>query len=109
MRKLILTILDTENDPSPLLKELSQSGFNASVVGATSLRRIFEEGDDIPVFFSLQHLTNRKYRESTIILLVVEDSEIDKVREIVNKTTDHFNTIKGAIMVINLEQFIGSF
>ena len=110
MKYLLFVVLENTNQTSDLIKELSLKGINGTVMASTSLKHVFEdEREDTLQFVSLSHLDQHKLTQNTTIYFILDEKNIEDVKQIVREKTDNFTNTKGGMFVTPLESFEGSF
>lgn len=109
MKHFIYIIIDNHHISEDILTNLSKNGYNGSVFPSTSLKHTLENNGDLPLFINLSSIEKNKFENNTTITLVVDESQIDEVLDIVKNKTTNFTKAKGCCFVLPLEKFIGSF
>ncbi len=110
MKYLLFVVLENTNQTSSLIKELSLRGINGTVMASTSLKHVFEdEREDTLQFVSLSHLDQHKLTQNTTIYFILDENNLESVKEIIREKTDHFKNTKGGMFVTPLTDFEGSF
>ena len=110
MKYLLFVVLENTNQTSDLIKELSLKGINGTVMASTSLKHVFEdEREDTLQFVSLSHLDQHKLPQTTTIYFILDEKNIEEVKQIIREKTDNFTNTKGGMFVTPLESFEGSF
>lgn len=109
MKKLIFAVFENKHGSEEVLTELSHAGFNGTVIPSTSLRHTLLSGGEVPMFFTAAHLDVDKFENNTSLFLIVEEEKVPEVRKIIREITEDFTAAKGAMVVIPLEEYEGSF
>ena len=110
MKHLLFVVLENVKETHDLIRELSKQGYNGTVLSSTSLKHVLQdEKEDTLSFISLAHLHENRFVQNTTIYFILEDDELDKVKENVRKFTDSFKKVKGGMFTTPLESFEGSF
>jgi len=110
MKKLLFVVLEQTQDTHNLLHELSLKGINGTAVASSSLKHILaDENEDIPQFISLSHIHENKFTQNTTIYFVLEEKEVNEVKEIIRNYTNNFTSTKGGMFSLPLNDFEGSF
>lgn len=110
MEYLLFVVLENTNHTSNLIKELSLRGINGTVMASTSLKHVFEdEHEDTLQFVSLSHIDQHKLTQNTTIYFILDEKNIEEVKQIIREKTDNFTNTKGGMFVTPLESFEGSF
>ena len=73
----------------PLLERLLECGAHgATILESTGMMRVLDQrGDDAPMFGALRHLFDPERKSSKTLMMVVEDDQVKKLRDIVNDVT----------------------
>ena len=110
MKYLLFIVLENTNQTSNLIKELSLRGINGTVMASTSLKHVFEdEHEDTLQFVSLSHIDQHKLTQNTTIYFILDENNIEEVKQIIREKTGNFTNTKGGMFVTPLESFEGSF
>ena len=110
MKYLLFVVLENTNQTSNLIKELSLRGINGTVMASTSLKHVFEdEHEDTLQFVSLSHIDQHKLTQNTTIYFILDEKNIEEVKQIIREKTGNFTNTKGGMFVTPLESFEGSF
>ena len=110
MKYLLLTILENTKQAHDLIHHLSNLGYNGTVLSSTSLKHILhDENEDVPSFISLAHYHENKFVQNTTIYFILEENEVEEVKNEIRKFTDGFKNTKGGMFSTKIESFEGSF
>ena len=110
MKHLLLTTLENTKEAHDLIQYLSNLGYNGTVLSSTSLKHILhDENEDVPSFFSLAHYHENKFVQNTTIYFILEEAEVEEVKNEIRKFTDGFKNTKGGMFSTPIESFEGSF
>ena len=110
MKQMLFVILENKPETEKMIRELSNQGFNGTILSSTSVHNfLLDEEDDVPSFFSLAHISEKKFIHNTTLYFVMDEEKISKIREIVRKITGNFTKVKGGMFVTPIESFEGSF
>lgn len=109
MKHLIIAIMDDRHVAEEVLSSLSKSGYNGSVISSTSLKHTLENGGEIPMFVNLANFESDRLENNTTLNILVEENIIDDVLDIIREKTKSFTLCKGAMFVVPVERFEGSF
>ena len=110
MKYLLFVVLENTKETSDLIKELSLKGINGTVMASTSLKHVFEdEREDTLHFVSLSHIDQHKLTQNTTVYFILDEKNIEEVKQIVREKTGNFTNTKGGMFVSPLTSFEGSF
>lgn len=110
MKHLLFVTLENTKETYDLIHELSKLGINGTVLSSTSLKHILhDENEDVPSFISLAHVHENKFVQNTTIYFILEDAQLENVKNAVRKFTHGFTTTKGGMFASPIESFEGSF
>lgn len=110
MKHLLFTTLENTKETHDLIHHLSKLGYNGTVLSSSSLKHILmDEEEDVPSFFSLAHVHENKFVQNTTIYFILEEDELEEVKNEIRKATNNFTTTKGGMFATKLDSFEGSF
>lgn len=110
MKRVLFLFLENGQPAINALEEIRSEGYNGTLVGGASLRHAFE--DMLPEerhFFSLANWEADNNKESTLSLFIVDEKDVDVLKDAIRKCTDDFKTVKGAFFSLPLDDYEGSF
>lgn len=110
MKNLLILILDHGDLVDDIFHELSKNGFNATVLNARSIKHIIEdeeETDDIH-FLNISHLNKNTFATTTTCYFIVDDVELNKLKDLIRTSTDNFKKIKGAMFSYPINDLEGT-
>ena len=110
MKQLLFVILENKPETEEVIRELSNRGFNGTILSSTSVHNfMLDEEDDVPSFFSLAHISEKKFVHNTTLYFILENDKITEVQEIIREITGNFTKVKGGMFKTPIESFEGSF
>lgn len=110
MKHLLFVTLENTKQCHDLIHDLSRMGYNGTVLSSTSLKHILQdENEDVPSFFSLAHYHENKFVQNTTIYFILDDKQVEEVKESVRKYTDNFQNTKGGMFETPVDSYEGSF
>lgn len=109
MKQLLIVILDHGELVDDLFKDLSSHHYNATVFNARSIKHILEdeENDDIH-FFNLSHLDKHNYDTSTSCYFLVDQDQLEDLKNLIREKTGSFKKIKGSMFSLPIIDYEGS-
>lgn len=110
MKHLLFVVLENTKETTDVIHELSQKGFNGTVISSTSLKHLLQdERADLPSFISLSQIHSNSLTQNTTIYFILEDEELEEVRALIRERTNHFQNTKGGMFSTPIESYEGSF
>ena len=110
MKHLLFVVLDNKKETTELIRKLSKTGHNGTVLSSTSLNHVIhDENEDTPSFISLAHLSENKLVHNTTIYFLLEEKELKEVQDIIREATKNFTLVKGGMFATPVESYEGSF
>ena len=110
MKQLLFVILENKPETEEVIHELSNRGFNGTILSSTSVHNfMLDEEDDVPSFFSLAHISEKKFVHNTTLYFILEEEKLSEVQEIIRKITGNFTKVKGGMFKTPISSFEGSF
>ena len=110
MKHLLFVTLENTKQCHDLIHDLSRMGYNGTVLSSTSLKHILQdENEDVPSFFSLAHYHENKFVQNSTIYFILDDKQVEEVKESVRKYTDNFQNTKGGMFETPVDSYEGSF
>ncbi len=91
------------------LEEIKAKGFNATLLSGESLRHAVDYYPEEHHFLSLHHLEERDTRESVFVLFIVEEEQLEELKDVIRKETGNFHDIKGFMYSRPIEDYEGTF
>ena len=110
MKHLLFVVLENKPTTEELIHELSNKGFNGTILSSTSVHNfMLDEEEDVPSFFSLAHISEKKFVHNTTLYFILEDEKLNEVQQIIRDVTSNFTKVKGGMFKTPIESFEGSF
>lgn len=110
MKHLLFAVLENTQDTHDLIHTLSKLGYNGTVMSTKSLKHVLEDVDeDLPSFISLSHIHSNNLTVNTTIYFILEDKELEEVKDKIREFTKGFKSTKGGMFALPLESYEGSF
>ena len=108
MKKMLYLVLKSTPMSIEVLDEIRNEGYNATVMSTESLRHALEELPEERHFFTLRHAESAKVNESILCLFIVEESKVNRLKEVIRERTENFTRIKGFMFSRPIEDYEGS-
>lgn len=108
MKKALYLVLKSTDNAFHTLEEIKKEGFNGTVVSTESLRTAVEYFPEEHHFFNLRHLEKKEMLESVLCLFVVEEKQVNHIKDVIRKITNNFSDVKGFMFSQNIEDYEGS-
>ena len=108
MKKELYLVLETTNRAYTTLEEIKSKGYNATVVSSESLRHAVDYYPGEHHFFNLRHLEKTELLESILCIFVVDESQIEELKQTIRNETNSFKDIKGFMYSRPIEDYEGS-
>lgn len=110
MKYLLFVVLENNLKTVELIHELSQKGYNGTVMASSSLKHMLEgEQEDTLHFVSLSHLHPENLSQNTTVYFILDENKVEEVKQLVREKTNQFKNTKGGMFTTPLESFEGSF
>ena len=86
--QLFVLILNKTELLDAILQKMAQSGFpGATVLESTGMARLLKDVNDMPIFSGLRSMLGADRTQSSTVLAVVRDDQVNALRDIVNEVT----------------------
>ena len=109
MKYQLILILDHGDLVDELFKDLSLSGYNATVLGARSIKHLLEDEESEHMhFISLGRLDSHLSEHSTYCYFLVNEDRLSHLKEIIREKTNSFKNIKGAMFSFPISDYEGT-
>ena len=108
MKKELHLVLETTDRAYSTLEEIKSKGYNATVVSSESLRHAVDYYPGEHHFFNLRHLEKTDILESILCIFVVDESQIEELKQTIRNETNSFKDIKGFMYSRTIEDYEGS-
>ena len=108
MKKELHLVLETTDRAYSTLEEIKSKGYNATVVSSESLRHAVDYYPGEHHFFNLRHLEKTDILESILCIFIVDESQIEELKQTIRNETNSFKDIKGFMYSRTIEDYEGS-
>ena len=110
MKQLLFVVLENKPETEEAIHELSNRGFNGTILSSTSVHNfMLDEEDDVPSFFSLAHISEKKFVHNTTLYFILEEDKLAEVQQIIRDITKNFTKVNGGMFKTPISSFEGSF
>lgn len=108
MKKELHLVLESCPQAYRTLEEIKAKGFNATLLSGESLRHAVDYYPEEHHFLSLRHIEKRQMLESIFVMFIVDEKDVDSIKEIIRRDTRGFRDIKGFMYSQAIEDYEGS-
>jgi len=108
MKKALFLVLKQSEEALEVLQTLKSDGYNATMVSTDSLHHAFLNSEEDHHFYSLRHLEKEQLNQSTLGIFIVDDVNLEKLKENIRIHTDNFKKAKGFMYSVDLNDYEGS-
>lgn len=108
MKVLFFAVLERGTASDLLLRDLSVKGYNGTLIQTESLKHILK-GKDGSAFISLSELAENTPDTNISMFFIIDDSKIPEIKKEFREFTGDFEKAHGAMFVIPIADFEGSF
>ncbi len=110
MKQLLFVILQNTDSAHLLFKELHARGYNGTTASTSSISRtLLEDPNFEPIIGNLRQVVNSGFESNISLYIILEESRLEEVQNLIRKFTDNFQGTHGGMAVIPLIKFEGSF
>jgi uncharacterized protein YaaQ len=110
MKQIIFAVFEAGSNIDELLHELHDKGHNGTYLAASSFNTLVNSvGEEEPSVLSLTRALGGQIRENPTFFSVVNEEDLPVVDAIIEKYTDNFKKIRGAVFACPITFFKGSF
>jgi len=106
MKAMLFAVLEDVHATEEMLKGLAKEGFNGTVAGASSVHRAFAGGG---ASLSLSDFAEGVKEPNLTVFFIVDEERLPLLQRRIREATGAFKEIHGAMMVIPLASYEGSF
>src|SRR5574344_125866 len=108
MKVLFFAVLEKGAASDALLKDLSVKGYNGTLIQTESLKHILK-GQEGAAFISLSELAENTPDMNNSMFFIIDESKVDDIKKEFRSHTADFTKAHGAMFVIPIIDFEGSF
>ena len=110
MKKILFSVLERGNATDELYSDIIDSGYNGTLIKTQSLKHVLHN-DSFKAVLSLSQIAEDTHEagQNATIFVIVEEEKLEALKEMIRSHTDTFSTIHGAMFVLPIDEFEGSF
>ena len=112
MKVMLFAVLDRGPITDELYNAIIMDGYNGTIIKTQSLKHLLHNEDFTnPAVLSLSQIAEHTHAsgQNTAMFVIVEEEKLDKLQEDIRHYTENFTKVHGAMFVIPVESFEGSF
>ena len=110
MKYMLWTVFEDSHATQELLRNLFANGFNGTMMGASSVNHTYSQNVKAKQpMFSLSDFAEGVKECNLAVTFVVDEEKLDDLKSLIRQGTDGFKTIHGAMMVLPIAYYEGSF
>ncbi len=104
---MLYVVLDKGEDTRLLLNQIVKDGYNGTLIRTKGIKHL--SGDDTSAYLSLSQIAENTDDASATVFFILEEDKLVPLQNEIKKGTDHFKKIHGAMFVLPIKDFEGSF
>lgn len=110
MKAILNLYLALNEHTYELLAKIKEAGYNGTIINTVSLKHELEgtEEDEVHIL-TLHAIEKRHVTESLTCRFVVEESQLEELKQIVRDLTGHFSLVHGGMYSRLLPDYEGTF
>ena len=108
MKKALYLVLKATPKAYETFEDLRSRGFNGTAISTESLRKAVEYYPEEHHFFNLRQLDNNEVKESILVLFVVDEENLQELKDVIRWDTENFTKPKGFMYSIDLYDYEGN-
>jgi len=108
MKVLFFAVLERGAASSALLKDLSVRGYNATLIQTESLKHVLK-GQEGSAFISLSELADNTPDTNNSMFFIIDETKVPEIKKAFREYTADFTKAHGAMFIIPIADFEGSF
>ena len=109
MKVMLYVVLDHLPKTEQLLRNLSEKGYNGTVIPTAGLRHVLPKFEDQKMAVSLANLVDDIPQGNITLFIVIDEDKVETLKDEIREATGNFNEIKGGMFVLPLTSWEGSF
>lgn len=110
MKKILFCVLERGIKTDELYSDIIDSGYNGTLIKTQSLKHILNN-DSFKAVLSLSQIAENTHEpgQNATIFVIVDEEKLETLKEKIRAHTGNFVDIHGAMFVLPIEGFEGSF
>jgi|LAHS01.1.fsa_nt_gb hypothetical protein len=112
MKVLLFAVLDRGPATDALYSAIIADGYNGTIIKTQSLKHILAKNDlESPAVLSLSQIAEDTHEagQNSTMFVIVDENKLPKLQKDIRQYTENFTKIHGAMFVVPIESFEGSF
>ena len=109
MKVMLYCVLDHVAETEQLLRDLSEKGYNGTVIPTTGLHHVLPKFDDGSAAISLASMVDDLPQGNITLFIVIDEEKVDDLKKVIVEATHDFTYIKGGCFVLPILSWEGSF
>lgn len=113
MKVILFAVLERGQATDALYSAIIADGYNGTIIKTRSLKHVLAGKDfgTAPAVLSLSEIAEDTHEagQNSTMFVIVEKEKLPKLQGEIRKHTEDFNKIHGAMFVLPIEDFEGSF
>ncbi len=110
MKQHLFVILHNTDAAHQLFRQLHNRGYNGTTASTSSISRtLLEDPEFEPMIGNLRQVINSGFESNIALYIILDESRVEEVKNLIRDATDHFTSTHGGMAVIPLISFEGSF
>ncbi len=110
MKKILFAVLERGQETDALYSSIIDSGYNGTLIKTQSLKHVLNN-DSFKAVLSLSQIAEDTHEagQNATIFVIVDEEKLPTLRAMIREHTSNFDKIHGAMFVLPIEDFEGSF
>ena len=110
MKYMLWTVFEDSKATQDLLRSLLQGGYNGTMMGASSVNHTYSQNQKAKQpMFSLSDYAEGVKEPNLAVTFVVDEEKLEDLKTLIHEGTEGFKKIHGAMMVLPIAYYEGSF
>jgi hypothetical protein len=112
MKVLLFAVLERGRLTDALYSAIIADGYNGTMIKTQSLKHVLQnENFEKAAALSLSEIAENTHEpgQNSTMFIIVDETKLPRLQEDIRKHTDNFKKIHGAMFVVPLSSFEGSF
>ena len=109
IKYMLWTVFEDSQSTQELLRSLLKDGYNGTMMGASSVNHTYSHNAKKAPMFSLSDYAEGVKEPNLAVTFVVDEDKLEELKTLIHKGTEGFKKIHGAMMVLPIAYYEGSF